>query len=141
LIARIANVRFSGNMTAATTKRAETVNMPAEEPNKQEKGPRFRKPNQTRGARRRRELITGLTTDLGHTPNTMEAALITQAADLILAREGISALLLRGEPVNEASMIKTAGILARTLAALRPRPTKRRATGIIDRIANGRDAD
>jgi hypothetical protein len=117
------------------------VTTPSETASKHGNEPRYRKPNQTRRARRRRELIAGLTDDLGHTPNTMEAALITQAADLILSREAISASLLRGEPVNEAKLIRTAGVLARTLAALDPRRTRRRAAGILDRIANARDTD
>lgn len=117
------------------------MSTPAEDANKQENGPRFRKPNQTRGARRRRELIAALTVDLGHIPNTVETALIVQAVDLILTRERISGALLRGEPVNEASMIKTAGVLTRTLAALRFRPTKRNVAGILDRIASCGAAD
>jgi hypothetical protein len=123
LSAYVANARMSAIITTATIKRAEKVNTPAEDSNKQENGPRFRKPNQTRAARRRRELIAGLTADLGRSPNTMETALIVQAADLIIARD------LATAAANTTAMLKISGQITRTLSTLRGRGSKPQSSG------------
>src|SRR5229473_7244573 len=89
------NARVSEAMSTAT----EVITKPAREP-------AYRKPNQTRAARRRRELIDGLTRDLGHAPNTAERELILQAADAILSREAMMAAAARGEPVSQDALLK-----------------------------------
>jgi hypothetical protein len=112
-------------------KRAETLNKPEQDKNKHENGPRFRKPNQTRAARRRRELIAGLAADLGRSPNTMEAALIEQAADLIIARDVATAA------ANSTVMLKISGQITRTLSALRGKSSNLQPSGrtLADHIA------
>lgn len=81
--------------------------------------PAFRKPNQTKAARRLREIADGLRADLGREPDTSEAALIAQAASLIHLSEDMSAARLRGEPVNVEQMTKTTGAVTRCINALR----------------------
>jgi hypothetical protein len=117
-------------------KRAETLNTPEQDKNKHENGPRFRKPNQTRAARRRRELIAGLAADLGRSPNTMEAALIEQAADLIIARDVATAA------ANTTVMLKISGQITRTLSTLRGKTLKLQPSGrtLADHIAAKRAA-
>jgi hypothetical protein len=136
LSADIASARLSVIITITMTRRAETMNTPAEEANKQEDRPRFRKPNQTRAARRRRELIAGLTADFGRRPNTLEAALIAQAADLIIARD------LATATSNTNVMLKISGQVTRTLSTLRGKGTKLQLSGptLADHIAAKRAA-
>ena len=86
--------------------------------------PAFRKPNATRMARRLREIADGLRTDLGHVPDTGEAALIDLTAALILHRENLSAAMLRGEPVKSAEITKISGAVTRGLGALRSKGRK-----------------
>jgi hypothetical protein len=88
--------------------------------------PAFRKPNQTRAARRRRELIDGLERDLGRAPNTAERELILQAADAILTREAMTAAAARGEPVSQDALLKVSNNVIRILASLRGKAGKQR---------------
>ncbi|WP_439375331.1 hypothetical protein [Bradyrhizobium sp. DASA03120] len=87
--------------------------------------PAFRKPNATRQARRLRYIAEGLRADLGHMPNTGEAALIDQVAALIVQRESLSAAQMRGESIDAAQIVKISGVVARCLSALRVKATNR----------------
>lgn len=89
--------------------------------------PAFRKPNQTKAARRRRELIDGLTKDLGRTADTAERELILQAADAILSREAMIAAAARGEAISQDGLLKLSNSVIRTLTALRTKGGKVRA--------------
>ena len=91
--------------------------------------PAFRKPNQTRAARRRRELVDGLERDLERSPNTTERALILQAADAILTREAIRVAAARGEPIDAGRELKISGVIVRTLSALHKIRSKRGRPG------------
>jgi hypothetical protein len=108
------NARVSETMSTA----AEAITKPLREP-------AFRKPTQTKAARRRRALIDGLTKDLGHEPNTSERALIEQVAGLVLMREAMEQAVLRGELVNAAEITKISGAVTRSFNTLRPKGGKR----------------
>lgn len=88
-----------------------------------------RRPRATRAARRQRDLIDGLTRDLGHEPTTGERALIEQVAGLVVVREAMQQAALRGEPVSAAEMTKISGAVTRCLATLRGKVGRRDASG------------
>jgi hypothetical protein len=96
----------------------------------------------TRAVRRRREVIAEMVADLGRPPDATERHLIATVADLTISREALAAAQLRGEPVDSMVLLKTAGLITRTIAALRgkasgkPRPGT--APTIRERLAAAR---
>jgi hypothetical protein len=69
-------------------------------------------------ARRFRDLTFGLGHDLGRAPSAAEQSLVDQAAALMLQREAMTAVGARGERVDSKELVRIAGAIARTLAAL-----------------------
>jgi hypothetical protein len=114
----VLSVQFA--RTEAARKQAETVNTTAEAPRKQTTdAPAFRKPTQTKAARRLREIANGLRAELGRQPSTSEAALIAQCSTLIVQHEHALAAAGRGEPVDQVQALKLSGLIVRALSALR----------------------
>jgi hypothetical protein len=78
-------------------------------------------------ARRFRDLTSGLKRDIGRALSTAEQSLVDQAAALMLQREAMTAVGARGERVDSRELVRIAGAVARTLAALglsqRPEPS------------------
>ncbi|MBR0797304.1 hypothetical protein JQ615_18100 [Bradyrhizobium jicamae] len=97
--------------------------------------PTHRRPNATRVARHRRELVAELTAELGRQPTTTDQLLIAAAADLALKQQALQAAQARGEPVDDAAALKVAGLLNRCLATLRRGAGRKSVPRILDRIA------
>jgi hypothetical protein len=82
--------------------------------------PAYRKPTQTKAARRLREITAGLRAELGgREPTTSEAALIAQCSTLIVQHEHLLAARARGEPVDQVQALKLSGLVVRALSAFR----------------------
>jgi hypothetical protein len=90
--------------------------------------PAFRKPTQTKAARRLREIADGLRAELGgREPTTTEAALIAQCSTLIVQHEHALAAAGRGEPVDQVQALKLSGLIVRALASLRAKGGRQRS--------------
>ena len=104
-------------------------------PEKQER-PIHRRPGATRFARRRREVIAGLTGEYGQELAPTDHHLIAAAADLILKREMLMAASVRGEIIDTDKLLKLTGLLRRTFVTLRGRSgSPSSAPRMLDRIA------
>jgi hypothetical protein len=90
-----------------------------------------RRPGSTRAAKRRVAVVAELIGELGRQPNASERHLIATIADLTVQREALASAQLRGEPVDSMALLKIAGLITRTISALRGKTTgkARGATG------------
>jgi hypothetical protein len=80
-------------------------------------------------ARRFRDLTSGLKRDIGRALSAAEQSLVDQAAALILQREEMTAVGDRGERIDSRELVRIAGAVARTLAALGlTQPSEQRLT-------------
>jgi hypothetical protein len=69
-------------------------------------------------ARRFKDLTSEFRRDISRAPSAADASLIDQAAALVIPREMITASSARGQLIDTKELVKIAGALGRTLAAL-----------------------
>lgn len=83
--------------------------------------PAFRKPNQTRAARQRQQMITDFVTALGGSERVTPLLMrdISRVADLMALCEQERAKALRGEPVSIANLSRLEGSCDRAVRRLR----------------------
>jgi hypothetical protein len=80
-------------------------------------------------ARRFRDLTSGLKRDIGRALSAAEQSLVDQAAALMLQREAMTAVGACGGRIDSRELVRIAGAVARTLAALGlTQPSEQRLT-------------
>ena len=103
---------------------------------------KHRRPNATRLARRRREVVAELNAEFGRKLTGSDRHLIEAAADLVIQRVAMSAASIRGGPIDSGTLLKILGLLNRALATLRGKSRKPQTSGptLADHIAAKRSA-
>jgi hypothetical protein len=88
-------------------------------------------------ARRFRDLTSGLKRDIGRALSAAEESLVDQAAALMLQREAMTAVGACGGSIDSRELVRVAGAVARTLAALGLIQRFERSTAVRIAIASG----
>jgi hypothetical protein len=81
----------------------------------------------TKWARRRRDLLAGLLSELEREPTTRDRALANNTVSVLLRCEQIGAQIARGEATSDRELVRLSHIAQRMLNALRAESTRPQA--------------